>query len=179
MLEHAVEERLLLIYADLAGRLRAQTDAGLVVLMQRTAGLVRKFVEDFHQRVEEQHVFPLFETNERLVPLLKTLKTQHAVGRLLTDRILGGSPAAGHDMSEAALWYIYMLRPHMAREATDVFQHLYEILSAAKIEEMGDAFEERQDQVLGENGLVKLTEQVAALEKELGLDDLNRFTPKV
>jgi hypothetical protein len=66
----------------------------------------------------------------------------------------------------------------MAREATQVFQVLYDCLAEKKIDEISEALETKQEELLGPSGLEKLLAQIAAVEKELGLDDLHKFTPQ-
>ena len=179
MLDHAVEDRLLLIYADLADHLRAREDDATPAWVRTAAGIVRSFVEDYHQRLEEQHVFPLLESHVRLAPLVKTLKAQHDAGRLLTDKLLANpSPLSRRDLADVCTAYVRMARPHMAREATDLFQVLYDILSVEKVEELSDAFETKQEQLLGEGGFEKTLARIVAIETPFGLYDLEKFTPK-
>ena len=181
MLDHAVEERLLLVYAEIADRLAAQVDRAVVGLLRQSALAVRRFAEDYHQKFEEQQVFPPLAGRAELGPLLSTLKAQHSAGRALTDKILAATaspPAAGRDLAAACRAFVRLRRPHMAREATQVFQVLYDCLAEKKVEQLGEALEARQEEQLGQSGLEKLLAQIAAIEKELGLDDLNKFTPQ-
>ena len=181
MLEHAVEERLLLLYGEIADRLKAQEDNAARAALAQAAGFVRKFVEDCHEKIEEQLVFVLFENHPRLGPMVKTLKAQHEAGRALTDRILAGTgatPAARLDLAQWCEAFVRMQRPHTAREATDMFQTLYEIQSEQKLEEMSDAIETKEEELLGADGVARFIAQVADLEKQLGIHDLERFTPR-
>lgn len=184
MLEHAVADRLLLIYAECADRLRAQADDTTIPLLQFAAATVRKYHEDCHQAIEEQYVFPLFESQARWAPLIKTLKAQHVAGRALTDKILAGTapgqpvtPELRTTLAKNCATFVRMTRPHMARESTELFLTLYELLPEQKVEEMGERFEEKQEQILGENALAKVLEQIVVAEKQLGIYDLDKFTP--
>ena len=183
MLEHAVQERLWLVFGECAQRLAAQDDRAAAGALCRAATLTRRFYEDCHQKLEELHIFPHFERHERLAPLVRTLKAQHAAGRTLTDRILAGTAAEAvapdlrRSLAQACDTLVRMSRPHMARETTDLFLTLYEILPEKTIEGIGDRFEEKQEQLLGDGGVAKVIEQVAALEKELGIFELDKFTP--
>lgn len=42
----------------------------------RPAMLVRKFVEDYHEKLEEKFIFPEFEKTKKLVDLVKVLREQ-------------------------------------------------------------------------------------------------------
>jgi hypothetical protein len=44
-------------------------------------------------------------------------------------------------------------------------------------EELGDKFESREHELFGEDGFEKIVEEIAGLEKKVGLYDLSRFTP--
>jgi hemerythrin-like domain-containing protein len=189
MLEHAVQERLLGVYEEVAGRLQSQEDARAAGLLHQAAALVRKFYEDFHQRLEEQYVFPHFENHAQLGPLVKTLKAQHAALRAMTDKILeatgnrppaaGALPAEGarSELAQACRKTVRLCRPHMAREATDLFQALYDAVPAATLNQLSEVFEKKQEEVFGDDPLQNILAEVAGIEKELGLLDLSRLTP--
>jgi hypothetical protein len=184
MLEHAIQERLLGIYEELADRLRTPQDQRAPNLLRQAAALVRKLYEDFHQRLEEEYVFPHFENHAQLGPLVKTLKAQHAAGRQVTESILQTLGAAGDHatpppaaaaraaLAQACRATVRLCRPHMAREATDLFQTLYDVLPSAKLDRMAEHFEKKQDAVFGEDGFKDPLAQIAGIEKELGLYEL-------
>jgi hypothetical protein len=44
---------------------------------------------------------------------------------------------------------------------------------------VGERFEEAEHRLLGDEGFEKAVDEVAAMEKELGIDDLAVFTPKL
>lgn len=47
--------------------------------------IIRSFVEDYHEKLEEDFLFPRFEKANLLVDLVKVLPTQHQAGRQVTD----------------------------------------------------------------------------------------------
>ena len=51
------------------------------------------------------------------------------------------------------------------------------ILTAKQVEALGDRMEEDEQKVLGHEGFEKAVDQVAALEKRLGIYELKQFTP--
>src|SRR5690349_4551551 len=87
MREHGVLNRILLIYEEGLRRLRAKEDVPPEVF-HKPAALVRSFVEDYHEKLEETFIFPAFEKRNTLVELVKVLKQQHAAGRKVTDVVL-------------------------------------------------------------------------------------------
>src|SRR5205085_3529255 len=87
MREHGVLNRVLLIYEEGLRRLRAKEDVTPDVF-HKSATLVRKFVEDYHEKLEENFIFPEFEQQKKLVDLVKFLREQHQAGRRVTEVIL-------------------------------------------------------------------------------------------
>src|SRR3954454_6352942 len=58
MKEHGVLNRCLLIYEEGLRRLHGGQEVGPEVF-RKTAELVRKFVEEYHEKNEENHIFPV------------------------------------------------------------------------------------------------------------------------
>jgi hemerythrin-like domain-containing protein len=185
MREHGVLNRILLVYEEGLRRMDAQKDIPPEAF-RRPASLVRKFVEDYHEKLEEKFIFPEFEKRSKLVDLVKTLRQQHEAGRRLTETILQASETgrfadgeSRRKLVKACRAFIRMYRPHEAREDTVLFPALHEILSPGQIHELGESFEKEEDRLFGEGGFEKTVEQVAALEKNLGIYDLAQFTPEI
>jgi hemerythrin-like domain-containing protein len=182
MREHGVLNRILLIFEE--GLRRKESELSPDVF-HKPALLVRTFVEDYHEKLEENFIFPEFEKKNRLVDLVKVLRDQHQAGRKATDVILRnaapdrfGKAAARKELTAACRGFIRMYRPHEAREDTVLFPELHRILSAKRLEELGDQFEKEENRLFGEEGFEKTVEQVTVLEKELGIYELSQFTPK-
>ncbi|HEY2147171.1 MAG TPA: hemerythrin domain-containing protein, partial [Pirellulales bacterium] len=87
MREHGVLNRVILVYEEGLRRLDAKQEVS-PALFQRCANLVRRFVEDYHEKLEENFIFPEFEKRGKLVDLTKTLRTQHQAGRDVTDIVI-------------------------------------------------------------------------------------------
>lgn len=118
MQEHGVLERILLIYDEGARRIeRAEQFEPAVIA--RAAGLIRRFVEDYHEKQEEQFVFPRLQAAHRELELIAILLRQHERGRQLTDEIIRQS-GSGPSSAFAQLLRSFgrMYRPHAAREDT-------------------------------------------------------------
>lgn len=184
MREHGVLNRILLIYEEGLRRLRNKEEVTPDVF-RKPATLVRKFVEDYHEKLEEKFIFPEFEKARRLVGLVKVLREQHAAGRKVTDVILRSAVAdqfrkeeARKELAAACRGFIRMYRPHEAREDTVLFPALHKIVPAKRLKELGEQFEKEEDRLFGEEGFEKTVAQVAAIEKQLGIYDLSRFTAK-
>src|SRR5947209_3308286 len=184
MREHGVLNRILLIYEEGLRRLRAKDDVPPEVF-HKPATLVRTFVEDYHEKLEENFIFPEFEKQKKLVELVKVLREQHQAGRRVTDVILRNAAAdqfrkedARTQLMRSCTAFIRMYRPHEAREDTVLFPALHKIVPAKRLKELGEQFEKEEDRLFGEEGFEKTVEQVAAVEKQLSIYDLSEFTPK-
>ena len=93
MREHGVLTRLLLIY-EACGRKFASNEDFNPVIITTAAETVRDFIENYHEKSEEEAVFPRFKKAGKLVPLVDTLLTQHQAGRRVTRRFFNLPPAA-------------------------------------------------------------------------------------
>lgn len=184
MREHGVLNRILLIYDEHLRRLAAKQPFDGSVLAS-AADIVRHFVEDYHEKLEEDFLFPRFRKSGKLVALVDMLQAQHKAGRELTAQIreLGALGTFKYvsdsdKLADALRAFLRMYRPHEAREDTVLFPALRTIISPHEYDSLGDDFEKREDQLFGEDGFFKIVDQVAQLEKRLGIYDLSQFTPK-
>jgi hemerythrin-like domain-containing protein len=181
MREHGVLRRVMFMYDDAAQRLDEHHEAPLDALAGGAA-IVRRVIEDYHEKLEEEFLFPRFEKAGMLVELVTTLRTQHVVGRTLTEQITTLAKARLADADRATLAtalrrFNHMYRPHAAREDTVLFPALRGLVGGKAYRELGEQFEERETQVLGDHGFEHAVDEVARLEKAFGLDDLAKLTP--
>jgi hemerythrin-like domain-containing protein len=182
MREHAVLDRLMLIYENGLRRANQGEDIDPAVFVQ-SATIVRDFIHDYHEKSEEELVFPRFKKAGRMVELVNVLMIQHGAGRRLTERILAVAPQARTREPREAMGrdiqaFITMYRPHEARESTDLFPTLRELVTGEEFEEIGDEMEKRERQKFGADGFEMMAKKVAEVEKVIGLYDLDVFTPK-
>ncbi|MDM7915314.1 MAG: hemerythrin domain-containing protein [Candidatus Eisenbacteria bacterium] len=183
MREHGVLKRVLLVYDEVRERIGAGKPfaAGTVA---RSAEIVRSFIEQYHEKLEEDHLFPRFRKKGKLVDLVDTLEAQHEAGRRLTDGILGLSKAGletdGERQRLAGVLheFVRMYAPHEAREDTVLFPAIRQVVSEQEYDELGDQFEKKEHELFGKEGFEGMVDRVAVIEKELGIYDLSRFTPR-
>jgi hemerythrin-like domain-containing protein len=182
MREHGVLRRVLFIYDEITHRLGAAEPFPLEVLTA-AAGIVRRFVEDYHEKQEEDFVFPRFEEAHQMVKLVTVLRQQHQAGRRLTDAILAmATPAslagaAGRAHLAAVLQaFARMYRAHAAREDTVLFPALRPLMGARAYDALGELFEDREHAIFGPRGFEGIVAGVAQLEDAIGLGDLAQFT---
>jgi len=184
MREHGVLRRVLLVYGEIARRLEttAEVDAGLI---QRCALLIRTFVEDYHERQEEEMVFPRFERAHKLVELVGVLRAQHQAGRKVTERVRGlatvpslKDPERRFLLRDELRAFVRMYEPHAAREDTVLLPALHEIVSRSEYDALGEDFERREHRTFGGDGFEQAVAEVDAIERAIGIENLAQFTPR-
>jgi hemerythrin-like domain-containing protein len=185
MREHGVLNRILLIYEEGIRRLEAPGERVHVDPLVAAANIMRRFIEDYHEKLEEEFLFPRFEKAGKLVELVATLRRQHQAGRKLTDDILHGlgttkgnaSSDANRQIAGSLRAFIRMYRPHEAREDTVLFPALRTVIAPKELDELGERFEEKEHALFGKEGFEGVVLQVTAIETQLGIGDLAAFTP--
>lgn len=185
MREHGLLQRMLLIYDTAIMRMKNGVDFDPQHINQ-TAQIIHDFIEEYHEKLEEDHVFPRLENANRLTGLTSTLRRQHKAGRKVTGRILqltgnGKSPDNEEQSELTGLMNAFniMYRPHEAREDTVLFPAFKEILSENEYDALGEDFEKIEHQKFGQDGFFMVLDKVAAIEKQTGIYQLDQFTPQV
>jgi len=185
MREHGVLKRILLVYGEALRRMDSREDLPPEPI-QQSAKLIRSFVEDYHEKLEEDHLFPRFKKANKLVDLVEVLNQQHQAGRKLTDITLRYATVQGlrntddrRRLADSMRQFIRMYSPHEAREDTVLFPAFRGIVSANEFDSLGEEFEKQEDKLFGDDGFFKVVDQVAEIEKKLGIYDLSKFTPKL
>ena len=185
MREHGVLKRVLLVYREALRRLRAGEELPLEAVAD-AARAIRSFIEDYHEKLEEEFLFPRFRRARKEVELVDVLQAQHLAGRRLTDATLRATKAGSlksaeekSALTESLALFVRMYEPHEAREDTILFPAFRKIVSAHEYDALGDDFEKKEHELFGADGFERMVDRVAAIEKKLGIYDLARFTPKV
>lgn len=178
MQEHGVLERVLLIYDEAARRID-QAEALDVALVGRAADIVRRFIEQYHEQLEEKFVFPRLEKAARERELVAILRRQHELGRHVTADIvrLSGAGNGRSELAQRVRSFVRMYRPHAAREDTILFPVFRSVVGRAAYRELGEQFEAEEHTRFGERGFQDTVFEVAELEQALGTFELDQFTP--
>lgn len=179
---HAVLARVLLVYEGGLRRLGEGEDIDPKVF-GRAGEIAKRFIHEHQEKMEEELVFTHFAKAGRMVELVGVLTNQHAAGAKLTERIIAASPQAGSRAPREAMGrdvqaLIAMYRPHMAREATDVFPTLRHLVTTEEYAEIGEEMLKRERQKIGADGFGKIAKQVTEVEQVIGIEDIAVFTPK-
>ncbi len=177
MREHGVLNRVLLIYDEAIRRIQANEKFDSAVIT-KSAGLIKGFIEDYHEKLEEEHIFPRFEQSGKLVELTVNLRAQHAMGRRVTERIVATAKSGDmQTLNSSLVAFNRMYRPHEAREDTVLFPALHSLVSKHEYDAMGEEFERIERKTFGGDGFDMAVDQVTELEKQFGIYDIGQFTP--
>jgi hemerythrin-like domain-containing protein len=143
------------------------------------AGVIHRFMEEYHERLDEDYLFPRFEKAHKLVDLVRTLREHHQAGRRLTAQIERLSTAAAfkhaddrRTLRQLLHQFIRMYRPHEAHEDTVLFPALRSIISPHEYAALGDQFEDKEHKLFGCESFEGMAPKVAGIEKTLGIYDL-------
>jgi hemerythrin-like domain-containing protein len=179
MREHGVLNRVLLIYDETMRRIQAKEKFDSTVVV-KSAGIIKSFIEDYHEKLEEDHIFPRFEQSGKLIELTVNLRAQHAIGRRLTDLIVTTAKSGDlQTLNTSLASFNRMYRPHEAREDTVLFPALHSVVSKHEYDAMGEEFERIERKTFGGDGFDMAVAQVTELEKQFEIYDISQFTPSV
>lgn len=183
MREHGALNRILLVYEEATRRLESGANLPIEAVAAG-ADIIRRFIEQYHEKLEEDFVFPRFEKANQLVNLVATLRRQHQAGRTLTEGILRLAtrdhverPDDRKELVVSLGKFVRMYRPHEAREDTVLFPAFRRIVPPKEFETLGERFEDEEHRRFGKEGFEGIVAQIAGIEKQLGMDDLDAFTP--
>jgi hemerythrin-like domain-containing protein len=182
MQEHGLLNRILLIYDHCREQLTAKKSFPKEALTN-AAGIIRSFVEDYHEKQEENYIFPRFQKANQLTDLVQVLLQQHKAGRGITDRVLQLSRSSAptdtenQQLLQLLTGFNNMYRPHEAREDTILFPAFRKIVSGNEYDSLGEEFEKNEHRLFGSDGFENMVNKVAAIEKQLGIYELSQFTP--
>ncbi len=185
MREHGLLQRMLLIYDHSMANIKDEQDFNPEYINQ-TASIVKNFVEEYHEKLEENYLFPRLKKANTLTDLVDTLIKQHEGGRQVTAEIIsltqnGKSPSSEDKKRLVKLMNAFniMYRPHESREDTILFPAFKKVVSQNEYDSLGEDFEKKEHEKFGGDGFDMMVDKVAGIEKQMGIYDLNQFTPHV
>lgn len=182
MREHGVLNRVLVIYEEIIRRL-AKGEEVPPEAVRDSAGIIRSYVEDYHEKLEQDFLFPRFINANLMKDLVQVLLEQHLGGRNLTDTTLQlatldrmKNEDDRRRLSEALRKFISMYHAHEAREDTVLFPAFRTLVSAHEYSALREDFEKRERELFGGDSFPGTIERIVGIEKQLGISELGRFT---
>ena len=184
MQEHGLLNRVLLIY-DCCKIKMMNKESFPWETIADSATIIRTFVEDYHEKQEENYLFPRFQKANQLTDLVEVLLKQHRAGRNITDELIQISKQTARTDSEnqkiinLLTTFNTMYRPHEAREDTVLFPAFRKLVSQHEYDSLGEEFENNEHKIFGEDGFETMVNRVSEIEKKLGIYELGQFTPQI
>jgi len=182
MEEHGLLNRVLIIYEESIRRLTAGEEMPPGPLLE-AAKIVRKYIEDFHEILEQDFLFPRFINGNVMKDLVQVLVEQHLGGRHLTEDVLHiattGALKTKEDREKCAgtlRKFVFMYHAHEAREDTVLFPTFRGLVSAHEYDALREEFEKRERFLFGGESFPVMEGKIVAIETELGIHELARFT---
>jgi hemerythrin-like domain-containing protein len=176
--EHGLLNRILLIYDEIVHRLQNNIDFDYNILLA-SAYLIRVFVEDYHEKMEEKYIFPNVAKNPKYKELIDELIKQHNLSRIITNAIMIMAPNKTDKkylLTESISVFTKMYRYHEAREDTEIFPAFKELTSKEEYEKIGKLMDETEDEIFGGEIYGKFLNGVAQMEEMLGIHDISNQT---
>lgn len=185
MQDHGLLNRIMMIYDACRTKLLARESFPADGL-QTAARLIRTYIEDYHERLEEEFLFPRFVNADKLVGLNQLLYIQHSTGKKVTDQILALSgsttisdPDNTRKLADLLNTFNWMYRSHESREDTVLFPALRSIVSKKEYFTIGEKFKKREAEIFGQDGFEATLAKVEVIETQLGINDMTKLTPAI
>jgi hemerythrin-like domain-containing protein len=182
MEEHGLLNRVLIIYEESIRRLTAGEEMPPDPLRD-AAKIVRKYIEEYHEMLEQDFLFPRFINGNVMKDLVQVLLEQHLGGRNLTDEVLhlatSGAVKSKEDrdkLSGILRKFVFMYHAHEAREDTVLFPAFRGLVSAHEYDALREDFAKRERDLFGGESFPMMLERVVTIEKQLGIYELARYT---
>ncbi len=174
--------RVLVIYEEAIRRL----EGGLELPpepVRMAAKIVREYVEDYHEKLEQDFLFPRFINASLRTDLVQVLLEQHLGGRNLTDQTLHLATAqtmqSADDrrrLADSMRRFSRMYHAHESREDTVLFPEFRKLVSAHEYAALREDFDKRERELFGGESFPRMAERAAEIEKQLGIAELARYT---
>ena len=182
MQEHGVLNRVLIVYEEVVERLSKGAEVPPEAV-RNAAEIVRSYIEDYHEKLEQDFLFPRFINANAMKDLVQVLLEQHLGGRNLTDvtlRLATQQTMKNNDdrlrLIESLRKFIRMYHAHEAREDTVLFPAFRSLISAHEYGALREDFAKRERELFGGECFPVMVDRVAAIERQLGIAELARFT---
>lgn len=182
MQEHGLLDRILLIYEKILSQIETGGEYELEVLSKATQ-MVKDFVQNFHEEIEENYVFSLLQKENKLVDEVRVLFDQHHAGKKVVEEIWENKDKSDSEsrerIADSIRRFLHMYRPHKSREDTLVFPTFKLMLSPNEFNALGERIEKLENQRFGQEAFERFVNEAADMERKLGINSLAEFTPKV
>lgn len=169
--EHGILNRILLIFEAI------QNNPQIDIILP-LAYIIRIFIEDYHEKMEERYLFETIlkrSNDDDLKSIVMKLYEQHRVSRELTDIILF-DPLVDHKL-EAIKIFVMMYRRHEAIEDTVVFPAFRKLVNVSEYSQIKELFEKNEEEIMGDAlSHDRVLGVINFIEHRLGIESLLKQT---
>lgn len=154
MREHAVVSRICLIYERMTTEILKKHSK----TFKKLPIIIRDFIENYHEKMEEKYIFPYIKKEKELVTILIE---QHKQSRKLTRQILSNpTPKLLKEFTDLYRW-------HGSMEDSIIFEEFKNTVDSVKQSEIMDIFEKTEKELFGHNTLSKFIKKIDYIEEIL------------
>lgn len=177
MREHGLLDRILLIYEHYIIKIGNGAVIDYDILLS-ACQIVREFIEDYHEPMEEKHIFaPLLLRNIEVETINELIK-QHRISKVITDKTIKyikmqNAPKVQHYLR----MFIWMYKAHETVENTVIFDKFRSISTTQSLHDLGEEFEKSEQARFGSDGYEGILKRIIQMEKKMGIDSLQIYTP--
>jgi hemerythrin-like domain-containing protein len=179
-IEHAMLDRIMLAM-DQTLKMAGSRKADLSPLKQACA-MIRQVVDEHHMKIEEEEVYPKFEDDRVLAPMIEDFEEQHDEARKMVDRLEELAEAGKPDTAELRRVFMDfrdMMMAHAAREETVLFPAMQGTWSDDELDALKEAQEEDEKKLLGDDADEKVFKMLGDIEAAAGIESVGDFTRRL
>lgn len=179
---HSVLRRGMMIYEEYMRRMEIGEEFN-PELIRQTVDIIDAVIMNFHDPIEHTFIFPKFKEADFLSEMCDILKIQHGKSRELQEIILKHLDKINEEESKkiiinAMKKIISVLRAHIEREETEMFPYFKDVVTSHEFYELGEKLHKMAVEKWGERLYGSAVDTINNIEKALGINDLDSFTPK-
>jgi len=146
-----------------------------------SAKIIRSFIEQYHEKLEEDYLFPRFRKHKLLVDLVDVLQAQHQAGRRVTEQILtlsqSGLKSMGANRSSQLRSANSFGCTHRTRRAKTqyCFRRCTRSFLATNTTRWGRSSKKKEHQMFGKEGFEGWCRAWRRSRSQLGIYELAQF----
>lgn len=151
-----------------------------------TVDAIRAVILNHHAPIEHAYIFPKFKEANMFVEMCDILKRQHERADELQKIILNhantestNSEDGKNLLIDTIKKTIKVFRVHIDREDTEMFPYFKDVVTPYEFYELGEKIHNMVYEKWGEKPYGSAIDKVTHVEKMLGINDLDSFTPKL
>ena len=171
MKEHALVTRILIIYDKCVEILSESPILSTISIVKQTAQIVRNFVENYHEYIEETYIFPLFSNDKKYDILIKELIHQHTISREITSSIITDIENIENikNVIDNIKKFNKIYVAHINVEDLSLIKNVRSHISEDEFIKLSKKFDEIEDEKLGKHGFKKILKELILIEHKLGI----------